>query len=144
MEHFTPISASIGGALIGLSALIMWLGLGRVAGVSGMLGGLLPPRGTSNLWRSGFLIGLPLGALGARVLTEGIGALDVTPRLEGGLLAIIVAGLLVGYGTRLGSGCTSGHGICGLARLSARSGVAVVIFFVTAVVTVFVVRHVLS
>lgn len=136
---FNPLTALGGGALIGLAALILFLGIGRIAGVSGVLGQMLRRPDSEAGWRLAFLLGLPLGAL---LMAKGLG--DVTPHVSTGTLGLIVAGLLVGYGTRLGSGCTSGHGICGLARLSSRSAMAVLLFMVSAVATVFVTRHLLG
>lgn len=137
MENFTPIAALAGGLLIGLSAALLLVLNGRVAGISGILGGLLAPERGETAWRLAFVAGLlaaPLayGALG--------GALpDVRPDASTGLL--VAAGLLVGFGTRLGAGCTSGHGVCGLARLSPRSLAATGVFMAAAVATVFVARH---
>lgn len=134
------VSAAIGGALIGLSAVLLMGLIGRIAGVSGIVGSLLPPRPAGDpLWRVAFLAGLVLGPLAVALVTgeTGIGA-PVVP-----LTLLIPAGLLVGIGTALGSGCTSGHGICGLARLSPRSIAAVATFMGAGVATVFLVRHVL-
>lgn len=136
---FNPLAALSGGALIGFAALILFLGIGRIAGVSGVLGQVLQRPDSETGWRLAFVIGLPVGALlMARVLG------DVIPHVATGTLGLIAAGLLVGYGTRLGSGCTSGHGICGLARLSPRSLVAVLLFMASAMATVFVTRHLLG
>lgn len=137
MTPFDPVSALAGGALIGLASLLLLGGLGRIAGVSGILGGVLGRPDADTPWRAAFLLGLPLGfALWAWVSG---GAPEV--RLQAGWPGMLVAGAIVGFGTRLGSGCTSGHGVCGLARLSPRSLAATVIFMVTAAGTVFVVRH---
>ncbi|WP_374310907.1 YeeE/YedE family protein [Dongia sp.] len=136
---FNPLAALAGGALIGLASLLLLLMLGRIAGISGILGGLLRRPDTDTPWRLAFLIGLPLGALAAAQLLGGF-----IPRLVTDTPGLIVAGLLVGYGTRLGAGCTSGHGICGLARLSPRSLAAVVIFMASAMATVFVTRHLIG
>lgn len=143
---FTPWSALAGGALIGLAAALLALGLGRVAGISGILGQLLAERPTrAGAWRLFFLLGL--------LATAGIGALlglpvaGEAPALREGAAAWavpLVAGLLVGFGSRLGGGCTSGHGVSGLARLSPRSLAAVAGFMGTGFVTVFVVRHLLG
>ncbi|RJQ49256.1 MAG: YeeE/YedE family protein [Gammaproteobacteria bacterium] len=139
MEHFTPISATLGGLLIGLAAAGLLLFNGRIAGISGILGGLLDlPRGDVS-WRGAFIAGLIAGGL--LLLWFYPQALALPPDYSFATYAI--AGLLVGYGTRLGSGCTSGHGVCGIARLSPRSLAAVATFMVSALVTVFVVRHVL-
>ena len=139
MEHFTPISASIGGALIGLSAALLWLGNGRIAGISGIFGQLLPPARTV-VWRLVFLVALVAGTALAALLFP---ALGIAPQLAappswftgGAPLWIAASGLLTGFGTKIGNGCTSGHGVCGLARLSQRSLVAVAIFFAVAVLT---------
>nr|WP_298683231.1 YeeE/YedE family protein [uncultured Dongia sp.] len=136
---FNPLAALGGGALIGLAALILFLGIGRIAGVSGVLGQMLQRPDSETGWRLAFLIGLPLGAL---LMANILGG--VTPHVGTGTLGLVIAGLLVGYGTRLGSGCTSGHGICGLARLSPRSLVAVLLFMASAMATVFVTRHLLG
>lgn len=138
--NFTPIPAFIGGALIGLSAaLLLWMH-GRIAGISGIAGGIIYPEKGDLDWRLVFVIGLVIGGLiyqwvGLGAGVEHIEAVVGTPLL-------IVAGLLVGVGTTIGSGCTSGHGICGLARRSPRSLVATLTFMVTAVATVFIVRHI--
>ena len=129
-----------GGALIGASAVALMLMLGRVAGISGILGGLLPPDPAADRgWRLAFLAGLVAGPVLLAALTgsSGIGAPVVA------MPVLVVAGLLVGAGTTLGSGCTSGHGVCGLSRLSLRSLAATGTFMATAIVTVFLVRHVL-
>jgi uncharacterized protein len=129
-----------GGVLIGLAAtLLLWLN-GRVAGVSGILNGVLFPKKEDFAWRAAFLLGL-IGA-GGFYMALVPGAL--LPRADYSRAGLIVAGVLVGFGTRMGNGCTSGHGVCGLARLSLRSLVAVVTFMATAIVTTFVVRHVWS
>lgn len=140
MEHFTPISAGIGGSLIGLSAALLWQCNGRIAGISGIVGGLLTPRATDIAWRVAFVVGLVVAPLLYRLLGGGVAAIDVASPLA----AIVVGGFLVGFGTRLGSGCTSGHGVCGLARLSRRSIVATAIFMATAIATSFVLRHVVG
>jgi hypothetical protein len=129
-----------GGVLIGLAAtLLLWLN-GRVAGVSGILNGVLFPKKDDFAWRAAFLLGL-IGA-GGFYMALVPGAL--LPRADYSRAGLIVAGVLVGFGTRMGNGCTSGHGVCGLARLSLRSLVAVATFMATAMVTTFVVRHVWS
>ena len=140
MDHFTPLTASIGGALIGLSAALLWLGNGRIAGISGIFGQLLPPA-RSVVWRLVFLAFLVLGAFLASLLFPALGN---APQLVappswftgGAPVWIAIAGLLTGFGTKIGNGCTSGHGICGLARLSTRSFVAVGVFMLTAILTV--------
>lgn len=137
MDHFTPVSAAIGGALIGLSAAILWVGNGRIAGISGIIGMLVGGAGKDRAWRLSFLAGL----VGAPVLWMFVtGAPTVV--VGAGPAALVGAGLLVGYGTRLGSGCTSGHGVCGMARLSKRSLAATMLFMAAAAVTVYLTRHV--
>jgi uncharacterized membrane protein YedE/YeeE len=134
MANFTPVSAAIGGVLIGLSAVLLMLSTGRIAGISGIFSGLLNLRGEDKGWRIAF----------APILASLIGYGMAQPRLPSNWAVIIAAGLLVGFGTRLGGGCTSGHGICGIARLSPRSIAATVVFMVTAVITVAVTHHVLG
>src|SRR5215212_2929509 len=138
MEHFTPVSGLVGGLLIGLAVTLMLLLNGRLAGVSGIVGGLLTPKASDTGWRVAFVVGLLLGAL---VYTLAAGApahVDVLASPP----AILVGGLLVGFGTRMGSGCTSGHGLCGLALLSWRSVIATAVFFGVAMVTVFLTGYV--
>ena len=130
--------AICGGILIGLSASLFWSLNGRVAGVSGILGGALRDRGPEQQVRIAFLLGLLIAGLAFAAFTQRI-ALPALP-----LLPLAVAGLLVGFGTRMSGGCTSGHGVCGLSRFSVRSLVAVLTFMATAALTVFVVRHVLG
>jgi uncharacterized membrane protein YedE/YeeE len=140
MANFTPVSAAIGGALIGLSAVLLMLSTGRIAGMSGIFSGLLNLRGEDKGWRLAFLAGLILAPVVADLIGYGMSP----PKLPSSWAVIVVAGLLVGFGTRLGGGCTSGHGICGIGRLSPRSIAATVIFMVTAIVTVAITRHVLG
>jgi len=140
MAEFNALSALGGGVMIGLASALMLIGLGRIAGISGILGGLLAWRRHETAWRAAFIAGLVLGGL-LFALASGHA---LAPRLQTGWPGMIAAGLLVGVGTRLGSGCTSGHGVCGIARLSPRSMVATVTFMVTAAITVFVVRHLLG
>ena len=137
MTNFTPLSAAIGGALIGLSSVLLMLLTGRIAGISGIFGGLLNRGSNDKGWRIAFIAGLILAPL----LAGGIGHAMPTPQLPASWTVIIAAGLLVGFGTRLGGGCTSGHGICGVARLSVRSIAATGIFMLTAIVTVAITRH---
>ncbi|HEX7338719.1 MAG TPA: YeeE/YedE family protein [Rhodanobacteraceae bacterium] len=137
MENW-PLALA-GGILIGLSSsLLLWLN-GRIAGISGMCGGLLFPRRGEFAWRGIFLLGM-IGAAGA-YMAWAPGALQ--PRIDFPRWGLVVAGLLVGFGTRMGNGCTSGHGVCGLGRLSVRSLAAVATFMATAILTTAVVRHVL-
>ena len=140
MADFTPVSAAIGGALIGLASVLMMLLTGRIAGVSGIFSGLLNLRGEDKGWRIAFIAGLIL----APVIAGWIGYGMATPKLPGNWTVIVVAGLLVGFGSRLGGGCTSGHGICGIGRLSPRSITATIVFMATAVATVAITRHVLG
>ena len=139
VEHFTPGSAVIGGALIGISAALLLFANGRIAGVSGILAGTLAPSRDGWLWRSLFVAGLVLGCVLVRLagLSPSLSITASTPQ-------IALAGFLVGYGTRLGNGCTSGHGVCGIARLSRRSIVATAMFMFSGGMTVFVVRHLLG
>ena len=139
MENFTPVSGLIGGLLIGLAAALMLLLNGRISGISGIVGGLLAPRGSDTGWRVAFVAGLLLGALGYARATGP----DTLVSVQASVPVLVVAGLLVGFGTRLGSGCTSGHGLCGVARLSKRSIVATVVFFGVAMLTVYLTRHAL-
>ena len=138
MEDFTPVSGLVGGLLIGLSTALLVLLNGRIAGISGIVGGLLNRKGPELGWRATFAAGLLLGSV-AYTLATG----EVFPvRVEAPLLVMVAAGLLVGVGTRLGSGCTSGHGVSGIARLSRRSIVATLVFMVSAIATVFLTAHV--
>jgi uncharacterized membrane protein YedE/YeeE len=137
MAPFDPWSGLAGGALIGLAAAALLALRGRIAGISGILGGALVPSEGGRGWRIAFLLGLPLGA--GLAWMAGV----ETPLLTEGRPALLLgAGLLVGFGTQMGSGCTSGHGVCGLARGSARSLVATGVFMGVAALTVFVTRHV--
>jgi len=137
---FSPLAGLVGGALIGLASSALLLGNGRIAGVSGILGGSLLGPWTERGWRLAFLLGLPLGAwLASRLTADAMGfAITQQPAL------LIAGGLLVGFGTQLGGGCTSGHGVCGLARGSRRSLVATLTFMAAGAATVFVLRHVLA
>lgn len=134
---FTPLSALAGGVVIGLAAAMLILFNGRIAGISGIIGGLLRPRSGETGWRIAFLAGM----LVAPIL---YGALVGLPeiRIDAGVPMLLAAGLLVGFGTRYGSGCTSGHGVCGLARLSPRSLIATLLFMAAGFTTVYLVRHV--
>lgn len=139
VEGFTPVSALVGGALIGLAAVLLYGSIGRIAGVSGIAGGLFRAGSSDAPWRVLFLGGLVLGAAAA-----GVVAGSPVLRIEASWPVLVVAGLLVGYGTQLGRGCTSGHGVCGLARFSRRSIAATLVFMAAAAATVFVVRHVVG
>ena len=132
-------AALTGGALIGLSVVLMMGFMGRIAGISGILGGGITGA-NDGAWRWLFLLGLPLGG----ILFHQISGASIPVPFSAGWLLTIVAGLLVGYGTRLGSGCTSGHGICGISRFSPRSIVATLIFVGTGMVTVTIIRHLLG
>ena len=137
---FTPMASLFGGVMIGVAALLLMLLHGRVMGISGILGGIVCPAARDDVpWRLLFVAGALLGPLAVIYLVGR--PVDVVPVASG--LVLPVAGFLVGLGTAIGSGCTSGHGICGLARLSMRSAAAVGMFMITAVVTVYIVRHVI-
>lgn len=136
MENFTPWSSLAGGILIGLAASMMILMNGRIAGVSGIVGSISSAHRADIPWRIAFVIGLIVSPL-----VYGVFGNMPTFTLETTHLQIVVAGLLVGLGSRFGSGCTSGHGVCGIARLSGRSIVATVVFISAGVVTVYVMRH---
>lgn len=140
MADFSPVSAAIGGALIGLAATLLMLFTGRIAGISGIFAGCLGFSMDDKSWRIAFIAGLLLAPLTAALL----GYPMPSPQMPASWSLIVVAGLLVGFGTRLSGGCTSGHGVCGIARLSARSIVATVIFMTTAIVVVAISRHVLG
>jgi uncharacterized membrane protein YedE/YeeE len=137
--HFSPWTALAGGVLIGLASALLILFNGRIAGISGIVGGLLAPRAGDIAWRAAFLAGLV-----AAPLVYGLFAPLPTMHVDAGTLGLVVAGLLVGVGTRYGSGCTSGHGICGLARRSPRSLAATAAFMLAGFATVYLVRHVFS
>lgn len=134
------VSALLGGVLIGLAALALLVLSGRIAGISGIVGGLLPPTAGDARWRLAFVAGLLVG--GALLLVLHPAAFPSTIAASPGTLAI--AGLLVGYGTRLGNGCTSGHGVCGIGRLSRRSLSATVTFIGAAMITLWITRHLLG
>jgi len=154
MTNLAPfLPALMGGALIGLAASLLLLANGKVAGISGILGNLLRAPNGDTSWRAAFMVGLIAGPPSFWVLSGWVlsgwvlsgwvhsGAWPA-PHIDAGWPTLLVAGLLVGFGTRLGSGCTSGHGVCGLARLSPRSIAAVCVFMAAAVITVFIARHV--
>ena len=138
VEDFTPVNGLVGGLLIGLSVILMLLLNGRIAGISGIVGGLLTPKDGDTGWRVAFIVGLLIGALAYILAVGGSAPVDVLASPP----AILVGGLLVGFGTRLGSGCTSGHGLCGMARISRRSIVATAVFFSVAMLTVFLIHHI--
>jgi len=140
MENFTPLSALIGGAMIGGAGALLLVLNGRIAGISGIVGETFAlPKG-DLAWRLAFIVGLIAGP----VLIQLIKGAPIAMRIEASLPLLIAGGLIVGIGTRLGSGCTSGHGVCGLGRLSGRSMVATVTFLLTAGLTVFVARHLIG
>ena len=136
--QFTPWASLAGGVLIGIAAALLVLLNGRIAGVSGIVGGLLRPAPGDAAWRVAFILGLLLAPVAVALYSR-----QPFPRIEAGFGTLVVAGLLVGVGTSYGSGCTSGHGVCGLSRLSPRSLVATAGFMVAGMATVFVTRHLL-
>lgn len=137
--HFTPWSSLAGGLLIGVATAMFLLLNGRIAGISGILGGLLRPMAGDIGWRVAFILGLLVAPL-----VYGLVAPLPSVQIDADTASLVMAGLLVGVGTRYGSGCTSGHGVCGLSRLSPRSLIATAAFMAAGFVTVFMVRHVLS
>ncbi|AEF99670.1 YeeE/YedE family protein [Methylomonas methanica] len=140
MQNFTPVSALLGGALIGLSAFILLRFNGRIAGISSIMSGLFTTSGPNRYWRMTFLLGLMLGA----AIWQWFAPSTLPLRQNYPLPLIIVGGFLVGFGTRIGSGCTSGHGICGLALGSRRSIAATLTFMGSGIVTVYIIRHVIQ
>jgi uncharacterized membrane protein YedE/YeeE len=139
LEHFTPYSATLGGVLIGLSASWLLLATGRIAGISGILGGLLGPANGDKLWRGLFVAGLVGGCWIVRWASDDAIAVTISVSAK----ELLLAGMLVGFGTRMANGCTSGHGVCGIARLSPRSIAATLTFMASGALTVFVMRHLL-
>jgi uncharacterized membrane protein YedE/YeeE len=137
-SHFTPYASLAGGALIGAAAALLVLGAGRLLGAVGIFAGALETRGAEGAWRLWLIAGIVAAPAVAHVLWA-----QSAPVISAGVLTLVVAGLLVGFGARLGSGCTSGHGVCGIARLSPRSLVATMLFMASGFATVFLVRHVL-
>jgi uncharacterized membrane protein YedE/YeeE len=140
MTEFTPVQSLLGGTLIGLSAVLLLVLHGRIAGITGVLSGLLPPVARDTDWRIAFLGGMIAAPL-VYILAFGAAPALASPVSEP---ALVIGGVIVGAGVSLGSGCTSGHGVCGLARFSSRSLVAVLCFMSTAAITVFISRHVLG
>ena len=136
--HFTPWGSLGGGLLLGAASALFILINGRILGISGILGGLLAPRSGDVAWRLAFLLGMAVAPLVAAFLFP---LAIAVPRIDAGYLTIAGAGLLVGFGTRLGSGCTSGHGVCGLSRLSPRSLVSTLTFMGAGFLMVYTVRH---
>jgi uncharacterized protein len=139
MTDFTPIESLLGGVLIGLSAVVLMVSQGRIAGMTGIVAGLMRPRTPDQLWRYVFLA----GAIAAPVL---LGALGFVPAFysPASHAALVAGGFMVGVGVHFGGGCPSGHGVCGLSRFSVRSLVAVLVFMVAAGITVFVTRHMMG
>jgi uncharacterized membrane protein YedE/YeeE len=140
MENFTPVSALIGGGLIGLASVVLMLFIGRIAGIAGIVGGFFGAGGSEIGWRLAFIAGLIAGPF--LVPLAGGTIPDIT--IDAPLPMVVAAGLLVGLGTRLGNGCTSGHGVCGLARLSPRSLAATLTFMAAGAAVVFVSRHLIG
>jgi uncharacterized membrane protein YedE/YeeE len=140
MANFTPLSAAIGGALIGLASAMLMVFAGRIAGISGILGATLGLGTGDRTWRIAFIAGLILAPVAAML----VGYPVPMPQMPASWVLIVAAGLLVGFGARLGGGCTSGHGICGIARLSKRSIVATLVFMGAAVIVVAMMRHVVG
>lgn len=139
MENFTPYSAFLGGSLIGLSAALLMYFNGRIAGISGMIAGAFDFKNSENHWRLFFLGGLILAAVIFNIFVP-----HTSVTYSRSTFLLIVSGILVGYGTRLGNGCTSGHAVCGMARLSIRSIAATITFMSVAILTVFITRHILG
>ena len=139
MTPFTPLMSTLGGGLIGLSAVVLMASLGRIAGMTGIVAGLVPPQSKDRDWRAVFL----LGAIVAPFL---LGLFKFTPAFDVPISTpmLMLGGVIVGIGTNYGAGCPSGHGICGLSRFSPRSIVAVITFMITTAITVYVVRHVMG
>ena len=140
MTNFLPLPAFSGGILIGLSVVLLLLTNGRIAGVSGVLGGLLVPKLQEAWWRLAFIVGLIVAPLLYAAVAGAVRPIEVTSSTA----LLVAGGLLVGFGARLGSGCTSGHGVAGIARLSPRSLAATSVFLAAGMATVFVVRHVIG
>ncbi len=138
-NHFTPWASLAGGILLGLASALFILVNGRILGISGILGGLLRPQRSDTGWRVAFMLGML--AEPATLTWIAPAGLVSAPRIDAGYAVVLIAGLLVGYGTRLGSGCTSGHGVCGLSRLSPRSLVATGSFMAAGFAMVYAMRH---
>lgn len=140
VAEFSVVNSLLGGVIIGLAGGLLLLFNGRIAGISGILGGFVLPRTGDWLWRVLFLLGLVIGGLAAGGMNLGVISFD----LDRSIPTLIIAGLLVGFGTHMGGGCTSGHGVCGMGRLSIRSIVATATFFLTGIITVYIVNHLLG
>lgn len=138
-QHFTPWASLSGGLLIGLSTTLLLLTTGKIAGISGIVGGLLNWPKADKLWRLFFLVGMLIAPIAYQLLFH-----SPTINIDANWIVIIIAGLLVGFGTRYSGGCTSGHGICGISRLSARSIAATLLFILAGMSTVYIVRHTLG
>ena len=138
-SHFTPWASLAGGVLLGLASALFILLNGRILGISGILGGLIPPKRNDAVWRLSFLAGI-FAAPWVFIAVMPT-SLVTAPRIDADVILLVIAGLLVGLGTRYGSGCTSGHGVCGLARLSPRSLIATLAFMAAGFAVVFVARH---
>ena len=137
MENFTPFSATAGGALIGVSVTLLLLFNGRIGGISGIMSGVFLAPKNDRLWRLIFIAGLVLGAFIFNLLVPDFNI----PRQNYPLLLLGAGGFLIGFGTRMGGGCTSGHGICGIANLSIRSLIATLTFMTAGMITVYIIRH---
>lgn len=137
MQNFTPYSALLGGAIIGISIVLLLFLTGRIAGISGIAHGVVPFHKKESVWRILFIVGLILGGLTYYLLPQ----IHFTFRSGYSVTLLITSGFLVGIGTKMSGGCTSGHGVCGIARISLRSFVATGVFILFGIMTVFVVRH---
>lgn len=137
--HFTPWASLAGGILLGLASAMFILVNGRILGISGILGGLMSPKRGDTGWRIAFMLGMLAAPISLSLFAPA--GLISAPRIDAGYALVVLAGLLVGYGTRMGSGCTSGHGVCGLSRLSPRSLVATAAFMAAGFAIVYVARH---
>jgi uncharacterized membrane protein YedE/YeeE len=137
---FTPYASLFGGALIGLSAVLLMATHGKIAGMTGIVAGILPPASSDWSWRAAFLA----GAIGVPAILVALGAIEIPFQVPVSTAALVIGGAIVGVGVTYGGGCTSGHGVCGMARLSVRSIVATAVFMATTFATVYVVHHVLG